>query len=55
VSRRSARRIPRRETRHLDASSQLARQPFRKLMGPEQRTWMLRLDAELENLLAAHR
>jgi len=24
-------------------------------MGPEQRTWMLRLDAELENLLAAHR
>jgi len=24
-------------------------------MGPEQRTWMLRLDTELENLLAAHR
>jgi len=24
-------------------------------MGPEQRTWMLRLDSELENLLAAHR
>jgi tetratricopeptide (TPR) repeat protein len=33
----------------------LTQQAFWKLLGPEQRTWMLRLDAELENLLAAHR
>ena len=42
-------------TRHLEFQVGLTQQAFWKLLGPEQRTWMLRLDAELENLLAAHR
>jgi len=42
-------------TRHLEFHVTFARQAFRKLMGPAQRTWMLRLDADRENLLAAHR
>ena len=42
-------------TRHLDCQVMLTQQAFWKLLGPEQRTWMLRLDAERENLLAAHR
>ena len=42
-------------TRHLRFQVMLTQQAFWKLLGPEQRTWMLRLDVELENLLAAHR
>jgi non-specific serine/threonine protein kinase len=42
-------------TRHLRFQVALTQSAFWKLLGPEQRTWMLRLDSELENLLAAHR
>jgi predicted ATPase/class 3 adenylate cyclase len=42
-------------TRHLECQVTLAQRAFWKLQGPEQRKWMLRLDAERENLLAAHR
>jgi predicted ATPase len=42
-------------TRHLRCQVMLTQHAFWKLLGPEQRTWMLRLDAERENLLAAHR
>ena len=42
-------------TRHLECQVMLTQHAFWKLLGPEQRTWMLRLDAERENLLAAHR
>ena len=42
-------------SRHLRCQVMLTQHAFWKLLGPEQRTWMVRLDAELENLLAAHR
>ncbi len=42
-------------TRHLRFHVTLTQQAFWKLQGPEQRTWMSRLDSERENLLATHR
>ena len=41
-------------TRHLAYYVSLVQQAFWKIQGPEQRTWMARLDSERENLLAAH-
>ena len=41
-------------TRHLGFHVALAQASFWKVQGPEQRTWMSRLDLERENLLAAH-
>ena len=41
-------------TRHLRFYVALTQHAFWKLQGPEQQTWMARLDAERENLLAAH-
>ena len=42
-------------TRHLQFHVSLTQEAFWKIQGPEQRAWMSRLDAERENLLAAHR
>ena len=41
-------------TRHLTFYVALAQKSFWKILGPEQRAWMSRLDLERENLLAAH-
>ena len=41
-------------TQHLTFYVTLAQQSFWKILGPEQRTWMSRLNVERENLLTAH-
>jgi predicted ATPase/class 3 adenylate cyclase len=46
--------MDRTRTRHLDFFLALAEQASPQLVGPDQGTWLARLDVEAENLLAAH-